>query len=103
MSTGSETSISLRTLAEKCAWQDEDILWCGVPESTPGNIIMPDDYYKGIITLEDELIRIDTKKQEATSFDVRGYDMQGLFLSKDGKNIFFRDQKTDFLYRFTLP
>ena len=101
-STGSQTIVQVRTLAEKCAWQDETVFFCGVPDSIP-NGIMPDDYYKGTARLSDILLRIDIGKQEVASFDVSGFDMQDLFTSVDGKNVFFRDQKTDYLYRFALP
>lgn len=103
LSSSSETLVSVRTLAEKCAWQNEETVWCGVPQSIPENSIMPDDYYKGSIIVNDELLQINLRKQEVRSYDVKGFDMQDLFVSPDEKNVFFRDQYTDFLYRFALP
>ena len=97
-----ETRINLSALAEKCVWQNESILFCGIPIGLPAGIY-PDDYYKGAVDLNDQLIKIDLSKSSATAYSVVGYDMQDLFVDADGSNVFFRDQRTDFIYRFTLP
>ncbi len=100
---GSQTQLSIRTLAEKCAWQNDQIIFCGVPQNIPSGALMPDDYYKGIVIADDQLVRIHAQTRESVAYDVKGFDMQDLFTDAEGKNVFFRDQKTDYLHRFELP
>lgn len=100
---GSETSFGIKTLPEKCAWFTESVIFCGAPTILPSNTVLPDDYYKGTVPLEDTLIKIDLTTTVITVYNVQGYDMQNVFADEAGQNVFFRDQKTDYLYRFVLP
>ncbi len=104
---GKESSITAYTLSEKCGWANEDILFCGVPRNPVSQTLMPDNYYKGLIEMNDALVRIDTldlsvTMYEAEGFD-RGLDIQDVLVDPAGQYVFFRDQKTDFLYSFLLP
>lgn len=94
----------LVTLPEKCVWHNEDVVFCGVPKNSFAGKAMPDEYYKGTLSLEDDLIKTTISTQNAVVYnEVSGFDMQDLFTDEKGENVFFRDAKTDFLYRFSLP
>lgn len=96
---------NILTLAEKCAFANNETIFCGIPQTIPKKSIMPDSYYKGDASLTDHLVKINTQTLETTSYEdvVSGFDMQDIFTDERGENVFFRDAKTDFLYRFSLP
>ena len=104
---GKEIFLPIITLAEKCAWTNEDVLFCGAPKENLSGTVLPDEYYKGLFETSDRLVRIDLNNSSITEYNAegfaRGIDFQDVFTDKEGLNVFFRDQKTNFLYRFALP
>jgi len=59
------STLSLKTLSDKCAWSNKDktIIYCAVPVSIP-NGIYPDDWYQGTVSFSDRLWKINTTNQE---------------------------------------
>ncbi|MEK7636561.1 MAG: hypothetical protein AAB362_02645 [Patescibacteria group bacterium] len=104
---GQEEFVAVITLAEKCAWVDEYVFFCGVPKEKLSKVVLPDEYYKGLFETNDLLIRVDTRDASITNYSAegfdRGIDIQDMFTDTEGANVFFRDQKTNLLYRFILP
>ncbi len=61
-------TLSVITLANKCSWgNDSLVLYCAIPKTIPQNIInkLPDIWYKGEISFNDDLWKIDTKSGDA--------------------------------------
>lgn len=58
-------SIALKTLPEKCVWSNKssDVVYCAVPENIPFGTY-PDTWYKGEVSFNDSLWRIDTRSGE---------------------------------------
>lgn len=65
---GTTLSLGIKTLAEKCVWQDVDMVLCAVPEFV-GPEDYPDAWYKGEIRFDDQMWRINTEngKEEIIS------------------------------------
>ncbi|HMP85233.1 MAG TPA: hypothetical protein PKE08_01020 [Candidatus Paceibacterota bacterium] len=58
----SEGSLLLsQTFAEKCVWsnKEQNILYCAQPKRIPSGV-MPDSWYQGIVSTDDEIIKINT-------------------------------------------
>lgn len=96
LKTKKSSELSLKTLAEKCAWTNEPDLtiYCGIPDKVePAEY--PDDWYKGIVSFKDELWKIDmvtggltliTQFNETTS---KYLDIINPKVSKDGNYLVF--------------
>ena len=50
--------LDLKTLASKCTFL-EKIIYCAVPQSIPGELTLPDDYFKGKLKSPDIIYRIE--------------------------------------------
>ncbi|HLC95379.1 MAG TPA: hypothetical protein VJH89_02725, partial [Patescibacteria group bacterium] len=62
--TDNETSIQIASLPEKCAWgQSSHTLYCG-SFTSPAGIQLPDDWYQGLVDLNDTFWRVDTDTTE---------------------------------------
>ncbi len=89
-----------RTLPEKCAWseKDEDIVYCAVPYSPP-SADYPDDWYKGKISFNDSIAKIDIATGETkVLFSERGFDVINPFLSPDDGYFIFVNKKDGSLW-----
>jgi riboflavin synthase alpha subunit len=60
LTTQKTTSLSTRTLSDKCAWStvQKSLIYCAVPVGIPSGTY-PDDWYKGITSFSDKLVSID--------------------------------------------
>lgn len=58
---GTSQSLGISTLSEKCVWgiKEKTVIYCAVPKYVPQGLY-PDDWYKGKISLNDSLWKIDT-------------------------------------------
>jgi hypothetical protein len=62
--------LTIKTLADKCAWsRDSSLLYCTVPKSIPnGNY--PDDWYSGLVSFEDNIfVILPNKSTSATNIN----------------------------------
>lgn len=97
-SEGTETSIGLATIADKCAWgkKDKTEAFCAVPQSSsPENLL--DNWYQGTITSRDSLWSINGEDGETnllTNFnDAReNIDAFNLDISADDRYIIFQNK-----------
>ena len=103
------SAFPLTTLPEKCVWSEgnETIIYCAAPEQLPEGEY-PDSWYKGLISLTDNLWKIDTFSG-AVSFLVSPRDFAGeeldiidLFLSDDEEYLFFTNKKDGALWVLIL-
>ncbi|HEY9481043.1 MAG TPA: hypothetical protein VIR98_02295 [Candidatus Paceibacterota bacterium] len=58
---GTSAPVGISTLADKCTWstKEKSVVYCAVPQSIPAGLY-PDDWYKGKVSFNDGLWRIDT-------------------------------------------
>lgn len=57
---GTTLSLGIKTLAEKCVWQDVDVVLCAVPQFI-GPEDYPDAWYKGEVRFDDRMWRVNTE------------------------------------------
>lgn len=107
-SGSNKKSANVSTLAEKCVWsQDPRTIYCAVPININNTNILPDDFYKGTFSGDDEFYKINTDTGEKTkiledSEMVEIYDAVDLFLSLEENYLMFINKNNDFLYSIKL-
>lgn len=95
------TALPVTTLAEKCGFSpDSKKIYCGVPRSIAAP--SPDVWYRGEVTLVDELVEIDIKTGQTKSLAVPNLDIISPFTSPNGSFLFFQDKTTGALWRLAL-
>jgi len=90
-------------LADKCAWsKDDKTIFCALPQEISQNATWPDDYYKGLVILSDDIYKINLETEQKTkivgSSDAVSYDAQELFLSPKEDYLFFINRSDGLLY-----
>jgi len=85
------------TIADKCVSQN-NIIYCAVPQDLDQNTLMPDDYYKNLITTEDSFWQFDgqNKKEIAKT----SCDAKNLLIFEN--KLFFTDKTSGYLYMLKL-
>lgn len=104
-----ESPIPLTTLPEKCAGAIiHDTLYCGSFQST-GNINLPDEWYQGLISLNDTFWSIDTLTQEINIIAdpmesiQRNFDVTMPFIDNKETYFFFVDKNDSSLWSMRIP
>lgn len=96
------------TLPEKCVWsQDNRTLFCALPKTVSKQAVLPDDYYKGLVSFSDEFWRINLDTQEKIQIylsvtEKTSYDVQQLLLSPSEDYLLFINKKDGLLYSLAL-
>jgi Tol biopolymer transport system component len=96
-------NLNLAGLADKCVWsKDDKTIFCALPQEISQNATWPDDYYKGLVVLSDDIYKIDLEANRKTkiigSTDEISYDAQELFLSPKEDYLFFINRSNGLLY-----
>lgn len=95
--------VNAQTLSEKCVWADDETVYCAVPRSLPADVALPDDYLRGELNTEDQLVSLDLASQKVTTiFNEGNFDMSDLVVTKDQKYLFFVDRNDGTLWRLML-
>jgi hypothetical protein len=101
-------ALGISTLVEKCIFsQDDRTIFCAIPQKLSENAVWPDDYYKGLTSVSDQLFKINLDTGEKSllfSPDPTGksYDASSLFLSPQEDYLFFINKKDGILYGIKL-
>ncbi len=107
--TGSSEALGIKTLPEKCTWGSvSDVVYCAVPKSVDiGNY--PDAWYKGALSFNDEIWKINIKDLNTTieadaNTNAQGQEIDGIKLSLDPKEnyLFFVNKKDSYLWKLDL-
>lgn len=109
LETGEEVYFSISTLPEKCVFSniDEDIIYCAAPNYISQNK-MPDDWYKGKVSFDDFIWRIDLEENKIDSiysFNVLKYgsfDLINLELTNKDEYLLFENKKDLTLWSLNL-
>lgn len=104
-----QKNINISTLAEKCTWsQDPRIIYCAIPKNINEAELLPDDFYKGTFSADDEFWEINIETQEKNKLlnesqtPDEKYDAINLFLSPDESYLFFVNKADGKLYSVEL-
>lgn len=100
--------LPITTLPEKCVWSSSGlILYCAVPEQTQQGLL-PDDWYKGVISFNDSIWKIDIETQEIQHLFILntptgdGIDATKLALNKEENKLFFINKKDNTPWMLSL-
>ncbi len=93
--------INLQTWADKCAWQNEHTIICGVPTSLPQGAGLQRETAN---TIPDTIERVDIDTGTVTNLGQPDGNVavQQPVLSKDGQSLYFSDAQTGKLIKFSL-
>ena len=94
---------NISTLVDKCAWADDSInIYCAIPKSWPGSAILPDDYYKGAFSTNDDVWKINTETGEKNIIFENMGDASNLAPSSGEESLIFILKNSGFLYKLNL-
>ena len=101
-------NLNLAGLADKCTWsKDDKTIFCALPQELSQSATWPDDYYKGLVILSDDIYKINLETNQKTkiigSTDEISYDAQELFLSPKEDYLFFVNRSNGLLYSLKTP
>jgi hypothetical protein len=103
---GSIKDLKIATFAKKCAWSADNLnIFCAVPTYWPTRLILPDDYWRGFFSSDDQIVKINTDTGEKTvvfSPSENLPDIQNLFSGPDGEYLFFNNKKDGLFYTVKL-
>jgi hypothetical protein len=105
---GTNTPLGITTIVDKCVWSDKskNIVFCSAPQLLPSGVY-PDDWYKGKVSFDDSLWKIDLSSGETSNIMTPeleagvSMDMFKLTLDASEKFLTFTNKKdmTVWLYR----
>jgi Tol biopolymer transport system component len=97
----SRSKLDVVTWANKCAWADENTIYCAVPSSLPTGAALQPDLFNNI---PDSFIRIDLTTGAKTQLGTPTGDLsvKNPVVTSDGQNIIFTDALTGKLYNFNI-
>ncbi|MEK7607708.1 MAG: hypothetical protein AAB484_02165 [Patescibacteria group bacterium] len=107
--TNKGESVSIQTIVDKCTWstKNKNIIFCAVPQSLPTGVY-PDDWYKGKVSFDDGLWKIDVVSGETENlFDPEleagvSMDMIKLSLDKEENVLLFTNKKDMTVWIYNL-
>jgi hypothetical protein len=102
-------NLSVAALADKCVWskKNKEVAYCASPNSVP-NGIYPDDWYKGKVSFEDSLWKINTVTGETEEMlnpvfeSGVSMDIMKPSLDQDERVILFTNKKDMTVWRYDL-
>lgn len=94
-------TLGVETWAEKCAFRDNNELYCAVPDELPKGAGMFSELRKNT---KDTLYKIDveTGLKKIVAVPDETFNMSDLMISGDGDNLYFRDHKNETLHKIEL-
>ncbi|MCD8528029.1 MAG: peptidoglycan-binding protein [Candidatus Pacebacteria bacterium] len=104
---GTSNMINLNTFIEKCVWENDDILWCAVPETLDRTRVFPDAWYRGVFTATDSIWRIDTTNGSTRKVvDAAGFpeqiDVSDIMLTEKRDYLLIRNRRDNVLWGIEL-
>lgn len=93
--------LNLNTWADKCVWESEEALICGVPQQLELGAGLARDRFASV---PDDLYRVDLRTGVSTKINTPAqiYPIKNPVLNKDSNQLLFSDAVTGRLYRYDL-
>ena len=102
---GKEIALGPKTLASKCAWTattTASVIYCGVPLYFPAGVY-PDDWYKGKISFDDRLVKINIALPEAEeTLAEQIFDIEKIAVDQNDQFLYFIDKNDGTLWGLKL-
>jgi len=104
---GKTQELNATGMAAKCLLVDNDNIYCALSINWPENTKLPDDYYKGIVPLSDEIWQIDAASGQKTKIASAGefttsLDVEQMLISPEKDYLFILNKKDHHLYGVKL-
>jgi len=94
---------NISTLVDKCAWTKDSInIYCAIPQSWPGWVTLPDDYYKNAFSTFDDLWKINTETGEKNLVFQDIGDISNLDINSDNNSLILISRNSRFLYQLNI-
>lgn len=97
-------NLSLKTIASKCGWGSDNFLLCAVPRLLPkGGRDLPDAWFQGLVSFEDDFVYVNTSTLEETPFfsfeaNYGAFDINSVVISNENSFISFTNKKNGELW-----
>lgn len=97
------SEFTFKTLPSKCLIQDQKI-YCAIPKNIPGNVKLPEDYYKKAVYFEDVFYIINLSTGGFSEIPTENPDLaiDAEHLEVFGGKLFFKNRLDDKLYNIQL-
>lgn len=109
VSKNTSINTNISTIPEKCSFGgNRGYLYCGVPNFLP-NSVYPDNWYQGIISFSDSLVRIDPKGEAVTttledvsSLSQEQIDIVNIMVDQNDTYLIFINKSDSSLWKYNL-
>lgn len=93
--------LNIQTWASKCAFADNNTMYCGVPETLEEGAGM---FPETALNTRDDLYKINvaTGEKQLIAIPDGDYNMSNLVISDDGKNLYFTDSRDSLIRKIEL-
>ncbi len=97
----------LRSLPEKCVWENKTSIYCSVPIFVESGLY-PDDWYKGVIQFSDDIWHVNLENQQTNRLielpEEAGENIDGinLILSPSGDYLIFKNKRNGSLWSLEI-
>jgi hypothetical protein len=92
---GEYRNLSIGTFVSKCVWSNDNVtVFCAVPDTISGNVVLPNDYNTGKVKTKDSFWKINTKTGEKSSL----VNPAKIPTEIDASNLFINDQETMLIF-----
>ena len=102
-------SMGLKTIADKCLWATNIIIYCGVPNTIPpANSGYPDAWYQGVVSFSDSIWKIDVEilstelVSSISQVSKENVDAVNLSVDKNKNYLFFLNKRDSSLWSLRL-
>lgn len=109
MANGSSLPLPIATIADKCAWANDDsAIYCGVPMSPDSAYVYPDDWYQGAVHFSDRIWKIQVAGRYAqlvldfSQADKGALDVESMAIDPTGTAIVFTNKNDGSLWSYAL-
>ncbi len=106
---GKFMSMGLKTIADKCLWATNIIIYCGVPNTIPpANSGYPDAWYQGVVSFSDSIWKIDVEilstelVSSISQVSKENVDAVNLSVDKNKNYLFFLNKRDSSLWSLRL-
>ena len=101
--TGAVKTTAIKTVAEKCLFLNAiKFVYCGAPRLSSGQTSLPDVWWQGKISFQDDFVSIDTETGEYAQFVSAPLDAIGPKTLKDDSYLIFKDKTAGDLWSLKL-
>ncbi|PIR69590.1 MAG: hypothetical protein COU47_02435 [Candidatus Niyogibacteria bacterium CG10_big_fil_rev_8_21_14_0_10_46_36] len=102
LQTGTVEDLGTEGLAQKCVWEDDIVVYCGIP-TTMSRGSYPDDWFSGSVTLNDRIWWINTSSFEKTIVKtLPDIDVAEIRISDAADHLFLTNKKDGTLWSVHL-